>query len=129
MLSGKTKEWLERHRQRLTRIVLFGGLLAVFLYLAPYVPRDTRIMLDLGARHAEVVELGLTYSLGADDLRSTTLTYPAGAPRRVRHEVRLPSGEIALATRQILRDGRTLADTRRFTVPAEADVRISLNKE
>src|SRR5687768_18529698 len=123
------KEWLERQRPRLTRIVLFGGLLAVFLYLAPYVPRDTRIMLDLGERHAEVVELGLTYRLGADDLRSATLAYPAGAPRRVRHEVRLPSGEIDLATRQTLRDGRTLSDTRRFTIPAEADGRISLNKE
>ena len=123
------KEWLERHSQRWTRVVLFGGLLAVFLYLAPYVPRDTRIMLDLGERHAEVVELGLTYSLGADDLRTTTLAYPAGAPRQVRHEVRLPSGEIALATRQLLRDGRIVADTRRITIPAEADVRISLNKE
>ena len=126
--------WLKRNglstnRQRFTRVLLFGGLLAVFLYIAPYVPRDTRIMLDLGERHAEVVELALTYSLGPDDLRSTTLTYPAGAPRRVMHDVRLPSGDIALATRQLLRDGRMLEDTRRFTTPSEADVRISLNKE
>ena len=129
MWSTKLNEWLKRHRERLTRMVLFGGLLAVFVYLAPYVPRDTKIMLDLGARHAEVVAIDLTYSLGTDDLRSTTLKYPAGAPRQVRHEVRLPSGDIALAARQTLRDGRTLADTRRFKIPAEADVRISLNKE
>jgi hypothetical protein len=129
MLSAKINEWLERNRSRLTRIVLFGGLLGVFLYLAPYVPRDTKIMLDLGKRHADVVELDLTYSLGSDDLRSTKLTYPAGAPRQVRHEVRLPSGDILLAARQTLRDGRTLADTLRFKIPAEADVRISLNKE
>ena len=122
-------EWLKRHRARLTRVVLFGGLLAVFLYLAPYVPRDTKIMLDLGERHAEVVELDLTYSLGSDDQRSTKLMYPSGAPRQVRHEVRLPSGDIALAARQTLRDGRTVADTLRFQIPAEADVRISLNKE
>jgi hypothetical protein len=129
MPSARINEWLARNRQRLTRVVLFAGLLAVFLYLAPYVPRDTRIMLDLGERHTEVVALDLTYSLGADDLRSTTLTYPAGAPRRVLHDVRLPSGDIALAARQTLRDGRTLADTLRFKIPAEADVRISLNKE
>jgi hypothetical protein len=129
MPSARINEWLARNRQRLTRVVLFAGLLAVFLYLAPYVPRDTRIMLDLGERHTEVVALDLTYSLGADDLRSTTLKYPAGAPRRVLHDVRLPSGDIALAARQTLRDGRTLADTLRIKIPAEADVRISLNKE
>jgi len=122
-------EWLTRHRGRLTRIVLITGLLAVFLYLAPYVPRDTRIMLDLGERHSEVVELDLTYSLGSDDLRSTRLRYPAGAPRRVQHDVKLPGGDIALATRQTLRDGRTVEDQRRFTTPAEADVRIALNKD
>lgn len=121
--------WLERHRPRLTRVVLFTGLLAIFLYLAPLVPRDTRIMLDLGAQHAEVVELDLTYSLGSDDLRTTKLTYPAGAPRRVLHDVRLPSGDIALAARQTLRDGRMVADTLFFKTPAESDVRISLNKE
>ena len=121
--------WLERHRSRLTRGVLFTGLLAVFLYLAPFVPRDTRIMLDLGAHHAEVVELDLTYSLGSDDLRTTTLAYPAGAPRRVLQDVRLPSGDIALAARQTLRGGRTLANTLFFKTPAESDVRISLNKE
>lgn len=129
MLSAKINDWLSRHQQRLTRITLFAGLLAVFLYLAPYVPRDTRIMLDLGERHAEVVELDLTYSLGQDDLRTTTLVYPQGAPRRVLHDVRLPSGEIALAARQVLRDGRKLADTLRFHTPADADVRITLNKE
>jgi hypothetical protein len=128
-LSAKMNEWLERQRPRLTRIVLFVGLLAVFLYLAPYVPRDTRIMLDLGEQHADVVELDLTYSLGSDDLRMTKLKYPAGAPRRVQHDVRLPSGDIALAARQTLRDGRTLADTLRFKTPADADVRIALNKE
>jgi hypothetical protein len=129
MWSAKMNEWLRRHRERLTRVVLFGGLLAVFLYLAPFVPRDTKIMLDLGERHAEVVALELTYSLGSDDLRGTTLTYPAGAPRLVRHEVRLPSGDIEVAARQTLRDGRTVTDTLRFKSPAEADVRISLNKE
>lgn len=127
--SEKAKDWLARHRQRLTRLALVAGLLAVFLYLAPYVPRDTRIMLDLGERHADVVALDLTYRLGPDDLRAATLTYPAGAPRRVRHDVRLPSGDIALVARQTLRDGRTRADTRRFTTPADADVRITLNKE
>lgn len=122
-------DWLERQRPRLTRIVLFVGLLAVFLYLAPYVPRDTRIMLDLGERHADVVELDLTYSLGSDDLRMAKLKYPTGAPRRVQHDVRLPSGDIALDARQTLRDGRTRAETLRFKTPAEADVRIALNKE
>jgi len=128
-LSAKMNEWLERQRPRLTRVVLFAGLLAVFLYLAPYVPRDTRIMLDLGEQHADIVELDLTYSLGSDDLRTTKLTYPSGAPRKVLHDVRLPSGDIALDARQTLRDGRTLADTLRFKTPAESDVRIALNKE
>jgi len=123
------KEWLTRHRGRLSRLVLISGLLAVFLYLAPYVPRDTRIMLDLGERHSDVVELDLTYRLGPDDLRTTTLRYPAGAPRRVRHDVRLPGGDIALAARQTLRDGRTREELRRFTTPAEAEVRIALNRD
>lgn len=121
--------WLERSRGRLTRVVLFCGLLAVFLYLAPFVPRDTRIMLDLGERHGDVVALEMTYRLGSDDLRRTTLRYPTGAPRRVEHAVRLPAGDIQLSTRRTLRDGRTLDETRRFTTPADADVRIALNKE
>lgn len=129
MLSAKMNEWLGRHRGRLTRIVLIAGLLAVFLYLAPYVPRDTRIMLDLGEQHANVVELDLTYRLGHDDLRTTTLRYPTGAPRRVQQDVRLPGGDIALAARQTLRDGRTLEELRRFTIPAEAEVRIALNRK
>jgi hypothetical protein len=129
MLSAKMNDWLGRHRGRLTRIVLITGLLAVFLYLAPHVPRDTKIMLDLGEQHANVVELDLTYSLGGDDLRTTRLRYPAGAPRRVQQDIKLPVGDIALATRQTLRDGRTRQELRRFTTPAEADVRIALNKE
>ena len=129
MLSAEIKGWLERNRSRLTRIVLFSGLLGIFVYLAPLVPRDTRIMLDLGERHGEVVALDLTYRLGQDDLRTTTLRYPGGAPRRVQHEVRLPAGDILLAARQILRDGRELDQTRRFRVPTDADVRIELNKE
>jgi len=123
------KEQLTRPHGRLTRVVLIAGLLAVFLYLAPYVPRDTRIMLDLGDRHADVVALDLTYSLGADDLRSTSLAYPKGAPRRVLHDVRLPTGDISLSARQTFRDGRTLEDSRRFKTPADADVRIALNKD
>jgi hypothetical protein len=129
MLSAKINDWLRRHRGRLTRIVLITGLLAVFLYLAPHVPRDTKIMLDLGEQHAQVVELDLTYSLGADDLRTTRLLYPAGAPRRVQQDVKLPVGDIALASRQTLRDGRTLEELRRFTIPAEAEVRIALNRK
>jgi hypothetical protein len=129
MLSLRIQAWFERSRGRLTRVVLFCGLLAVFLYLAPYVPRDTRIMLDLGERHRDVVALEMTYSLGEHDLRSTSLKYPAGAPRTVLHDVRLPAGDISLVARQILRDGRTLAETRRFQTPAEAEVRIQLNKD
>jgi len=121
--------WLARHRRRLSRLVLIAGLLAVFLYLAPHVPRDTKIMLDLGDRHPEVVALELTYTLGTDDLRRSRLAYPAGAPRRVEHEVRLPSGDILLSARQTLRDGRVLEQMRHFTTPADADVRIALNKE
>jgi hypothetical protein len=129
MLSAKMNDWICRVRGLLTRIVLIAGLLAVFLYLAPFVPRDTRIMLDLGEQHANVVQLDLTYRLGQDELRTTTLRYPAGAPRRVQQDVRLPGGDIALASRQTLRDGRTLEELRRFTIPAEAEVRIALNKE
>ena len=129
MLSAKTNAWLDRNRGRLTRIVVFTGLLGVFLYLAPFVPRDTRIMLDLGERHGDVVALEMTYRLGQDDLRATTIRYPSGAPRRVQHDVRLPPGDILLATRQVLRDGRTLDQTRHFIIPADADVRIELNKD
>jgi hypothetical protein len=117
---------LTRQRARISRMVFFAGLVAVFLYLAPYVPRDTQIMLDLGARHAEVLSLDLTYSLGADDLRTATLTYPNGAPRNVRHDVRLPVGDISLATRCTYRDGRALDQTRRFSTPADAAVHIEL---
>jgi len=56
-LGAAMNAWLARHRRRLSRLVLIAGLLAVFLYLAPHVPRDTKIMLDLGDRHPEVVAL------------------------------------------------------------------------
>ncbi len=102
------------------------GVLLALLPLLPVLPRDTQLVLDLGAAHAQVVALDVTYVLEDDAVRTATLRYPSGAPRTVAQAVRLPVGELELRAHAVLRNGQARAGAHRFKTPAEGTLRIAL---
>ncbi len=124
--ADRVKALFTRHRARIGRVVLLGGALLVVLNLLPLVPRQTELVLDLGASHAQVVALDVTYVLDDDAVRTATLHYPRGAPRTVAQEMRLPVGELELRAQAALRDGQVRDSAHRFTTPADGILRIAL---
>lgn len=124
--ADRVKALVATHRVRIGRIVLLAGALWLVLKLLPLFPRQTDVVLDLGAAHAQVVALDVTYMLDDDAVRTATLRYPSGAPRTVAQAVRLPVGELELRAHATLRDGHARASTHRFTAPADGPLRIAL---
>lgn len=124
--ADRLKEAFAKHRRRIGRIALIAGAVAVVMNVAPLVPRQTELELDLGAGHEQVVELDVTYVLDEDTVRTATLRYPNGAPRTVAQAMRLPVGELELRAHAALRGGAGRASTHRFKTPADGTLRIAL---
>jgi hypothetical protein len=84
------------HRQRLARIVAVAFVLGFVLLMSPAVPRSVDIDVLLGPRHSDCTEVRLAYTRVGDtdeEMGGVLLTFPEGAPERVRHTVKLPEGE------------------------------------
>lgn len=107
--------------------MLVGGVLFGALELWPSWPRETEIEFALGAEHADVVELHITYLKDADELHGVRFDFPSGAPSIVRHSVTLPEGAFLLRCHLRQRSGPAREVTRELATPVEGRVRISLS--
>jgi hypothetical protein len=103
---------------------LVAGVLVVAEQLLPHWPRQAELQLDLGARHAEVQELRLSFLQDGEELKGVRLRYAGGAPSRVHHSVSLPSGELELLCELRGPDGASTTHTRRLRLPAEGVLRM-----
>ncbi|MDD9941809.1 MAG: hypothetical protein OXU20_12265 [Myxococcales bacterium] len=122
MLPMRT--WLERNRQRLSRLVLVGAALAVGMTVWNEVPRETELEYFLGPQHGDVVELRVSYLREGDMLHGARFDFPGGAPSQVRHTVALPPGRLQVQVERLTRGGYTTRTTRSLQTPTDGLVRI-----
>jgi hypothetical protein len=122
MTAART--FYSRNRRRLSALVLIVGALVVGQKLSVLVPRTTEVVLDLGPRHAEVVELRLSYQAAGEALRSVRYSHPEGAPARVRDQVRSHVEQLELESVLVLRDGSSLAREHQFATSLEHTITL-----
>lgn len=120
---------ISRHRHRVARLLFFVGLLAVAWQLLPNVPRDTDLEFALGSGHQRVVELRVAFERDGEELHGVRFDFPDGAPRTVRHTLRLPSGDYVVRCELRERGGDSHELRRTLKTPAEGVVRIPLARE
>ena len=94
------------------RLVLLLGFAAIGLFFLGRMPRDITLVYDLEDA-AAVRALEVDVLRGGEPLRHAAWRFPDGAPRQVRHDVRLPDGTYDVA----LRVSRTDGPARRSLVP------------
>jgi hypothetical protein len=82
----------------LGRLLLVGGAVAVGLFLFRAAPRELTLVYGLPEGLAPTA-IEVDIRRGGDLVRHAELRFPAGAPRQVRHPVRLPDGDYTLTLR------------------------------
>ncbi|HQR28821.1 MAG TPA: hypothetical protein PLL32_00310 [Anaeromyxobacteraceae bacterium] len=100
----------------LPRLLLLLGFGAIGLFFLRGVPRDVTIVYDI-ADPAHVRALEVDVMRGGSPLRHAEYRFPDGAPRQVRHPVRLPDGEYEVR----LRVSRGPGDPERTRLPLVVD--------
>jgi hypothetical protein len=119
-------KWFSEHRQRLARLLLIVGLLALAFYLEPHLPRETEVEFELGAEHLQVVELRVGFEREGEEMHGVKLGFPGGAPATIRHSLNLPPGEYVVLCELRARGGASRQFMRRLVAPADGVVRIEL---
>lgn len=125
-LARTVAAFIGRHRRRLARLVLALGVVVAVVEVYPSFPRDTEVELLLGSQRERAVELRVAYVHEGEELRGVSFGFPQGAPDRVRHTVRLPSGTIQVRMELRKRDGASQFWTRKLRTPADGTVRFDL---
>ena len=123
MMSG-FRRLASRYRRQFSALVLVAGSLVVGRQLYALVPHTTEVVIDLGPRHAEVVELRLHYLAGGEPLRSVRYAHPEGAPERVHDQLRSQPGTLELESLLVLRDGSSRAHALRFAAGQERSITL-----
>jgi hypothetical protein len=118
---------LEPHRMRIAKGVALLFLFSVGGELLGAYPRDVELELDLGPEHAAIRELRVAYVQDGDELHGVRLTYPDGAPERVRHRTKLGPGRYELRV-EIGRTqgGPTRTESHSLQVPSEGTIHVTL---
>jgi hypothetical protein len=117
-----------QHRRLVARLILGFGLIAVGRQLWPTWPHETELEFELGADHAQVVELRVAYldREQREELRGVSFGFPNGAPAVVRHHLSLPAGKVVLRCELRERNGGSRRVTRTLKAPATGVVHVGL---
>lgn len=118
-----------KHRSRLARLIAACGLLTVGLSLSRGLPHPLDIEVVLGPQHRDVVYVRIEYRKGRDALQGVSLSFPDGAPARVRHTVSLPGGDFEIRTLAHTRDGVSRSKVDALHTPADGTVVIRMPQE
>jgi len=89
-------------------------------------PRDVDVDLLLGPDHGSVRELRVAYVQQGEEVQGVRLTYPAGAPARVRHRARLGPGQYELRVEISAGEGARRLESRSLQVPTDGALRVDL---
>ena len=98
------------------RLLLLLGFGAIGLFFLRGVPRDVTLVYDLPDA-ARVRALEVDVVRGGSPLRHAEYRFPDGAPRQVRHPVRLPDGEYEV----LVRVSRGTGEPQRTRLPLVVD--------
>jgi hypothetical protein len=123
------RRFFENHRRRLARLLAVCGIATVAMVLAPQVPTELEVELQLPTTHREFVEVRLTYLDQGEELQGARLAFPGGAPSRVHHTARLPSGDVEVHAVAVRTDGRALSRSTRAHAPVDGTLVIRLDGE
>lgn len=108
---------------------LLIGALVVGGVVARAYPRDVALRYDLGAGHAGLVEVQLSYAGDDGEVAGVSFREPGGMPERLEHEVELSPGHYRVAATLLDGEGSARRVERPFDVPSEGVVRIDLGAE
>lgn len=128
MLASETappeKSLFARYRRVIAPLVLGGGVFVVGSVVMKQMPKETEVEYMLGAEHKTVTLAELEYRDSAHQIvEAVTLRYEEGAPRVIRHTVRLVPGRYDVTVRLDVASGHRVAHGA-LTVPTEGAVRI-----
>ena len=113
-------------RRLVAPIVLGAAVLVVGSQIAGAMTHDTDVDFDLGTDHADVTEARVGYVLDGEEMHGAVLTWAAGAPEHVRHQVSLPGGRYDVEIELRGAAGTIRWEHRAMTVPADARVRFDV---
>lgn len=128
-LTARALALFQKHRRRLATLSLLVFLAMVAVEIGGALPRETRVSVPLGARHAQVTEARIDYTQDNAAVHSVTLRWPEGAPESVRHTLDLTPGEYEVAVVLLEREGERRALRGRLEAPADGVVRLALHPD
>ena len=91
-------------------------------------PHEVEVELPLGASHAALRQVDVSYLESDELVHHVSLRYPDGAPESLRHTVELAPGRYVVAVDLVHEDGATESRRGRLEAPAEGRVRVSLRE-
>ncbi|UJR84704.1 hypothetical protein [Sandaracinus amylolyticus] len=121
-------EWMRTHRRRWAPALAIVAALVVGREVLGSTPREVDVELPIGAEHADIRRVDVTYLESDALVHHVSLRYPSGAPESVRHTVELAPGRYVVAVDLVHEDGATESREGRLDAPAEGRVRVSLRE-
>jgi hypothetical protein len=112
------------HKQRLARLTALAGALVVGSLLLRGAPQEVEVQLDLGPAHHDFVEVRVAYVQAGEELHGVAFNFPDGAPGKVRHSVKLPSGDFEVHAELRPLHGSSLAWVGRLHSPSDGPVQL-----
>ena len=107
------------------RLFLLLGVGAIGIFFLRGMPRSVTLVYDLGDAPAiRTLEVDIRNPDGA--LRHAEYRFPDGAPRQVRHDVKLPDGEYEVAVRVLGPSGPPLRTVRSVVVSESGPVVLAI---
>jgi len=120
---------LRPHKRQFGRLVGIAGVLIVSSQVLRGAPRTVQVELELGPEHRNFVEVRVGYVQAGQELHAVAFNFPAGAPDRLQHTVRLPAGDIEVHTELRPEHGKILGSAFHLHSPSEELVRIRVPTE
>ncbi len=125
-LVSRLAALFQKHRRRLSTLVLGIFVAAVIVQIGSAIPRAVQVDVPLGAGHAEVTEARIDYWQDDEPVRSITRRWPNGAPASVRDTLDLSPGEYDVSVTLVDRSGDRRALSGHLKAPGDGVIHLSL---
>lgn len=128
-LRSRAWRFLRRHRVRLARLALFAFAAIVLVDLSGVVPTAVRVVLPLGAEHAEAIAVAIdVLDVSGEPARSVRLRFADGAPATVEQPIELLPGRYVVHVDCERADGSRWSLEGALEAPADGAVRVALRR-
>jgi len=123
----RVSSWVRERRRRIASAVLAVFVLIVIIDLANTAPRASELAFDLGAGHASIREVTLSYVHGDEAVREARRRFADGAPSRLTDTLDLVPGHYSVHLALTDRDGRVTTRAGEFDAPSDGLVVVHLD--